>query len=75
MADEPALSPAAAAVLAVFADAGRRVVSRTELARRAGLAGQSHRRADALVVELRRALGADALVTVRGRGWRLRTPL
>jgi DNA-binding response OmpR family regulator len=64
------LSPPARAVLAVFADAGPRVVGRTELRRRAGLVGRSERRCDALIVELRRALGPDAIVTVRGRGWR-----
>ena len=67
----PALSPAAAAVLAVFADAGPRVVGRMELSRKAGLAGCSARRCDSLIVELRRALGPDAIVTVRSRGWRL----
>lgn len=64
------LSPPALAVLAVFADAGSRVVGRTELSRRAGLVGRSERRCDALIVELRRALGPDAIVTVRSRGWR-----
>lgn len=70
-----ALSASAFAVLAVFAEVGGRVVGRTELSRRAGLAQLSERRADALIVELRRVLGADAIVTVRGRGWRCETPL
>lgn len=65
------LSPSALAVLGVLAEAGQRVVGRTELSRRAGLAGLSARRCDSLIVELRRALGPDAIVTVRSRGWRL----
>lgn len=65
------LSPSATAVLAVFAEAGSRVVGRTELTRRAGFAGLSSRRCDAVIVELRRVLGPDAIVTVRSRGWRL----
>ena len=58
------------AVLATFATAGGRVVGRTELQRRVGLSGRDPRRCDSLIVGLRRALGSDAFVTVRGRGWR-----
>lgn len=68
------LSASAVAVLGVFAAAGPRVVSRTELGRRAGLAGLSERRCDGVIVELRRALGHDAIVTVRSRGWRCVDP-
>jgi len=64
------LSPSAQAVLAVLAEAGPRVVGRTELSRRAGLVGRSARRCDSLIVELRRVLGPDSIVTVRSRGWR-----
>jgi DNA-binding response OmpR family regulator len=60
-----------AAVLRVLRDAGGRVVSRTDLARAAGLAGLSERRVDGILVRLRRALPEGAVVTVRGRGWAL----
>jgi DNA-binding response OmpR family regulator len=60
-----------AAVLAVLEAAGGRVVSRTELARAAGLDGLSRRRVDGVLVRLRRVLPDGALVTVRGRGWAL----
>ena len=68
------LAPAEAAVLAVLAAAGGRVVPRSELARRAGLGGMSPRRCDAALVGVRSALGADVVVNVRGRGWRLAVP-
>ncbi|MEO5678243.1 MAG: helix-turn-helix domain-containing protein [Acidimicrobiales bacterium] len=65
------LTPQEVAVLATLADAQGRVVSRAELARRSGLSHASPRRADSLLVALRRALGGSALQTVRGRGWML----
>jgi DNA-binding response OmpR family regulator len=65
------LTPQEVAVLATLADARGRVVSRSELARRSGLQHASARRADSLLVTLRRALGSTALRTVRGRGWML----
>ena len=64
------LTPREVAMLDAFAHAGPRVMSRQELRRRTGLARQDPRRCDALIVRLRRALGPDAIVTVRGRGWR-----
>lgn len=58
-------------MLAVLVANDRRVVSRREIARAAGLTDLSERRCDSLLVGVRRALGADAVVTVRSRGWML----
>ena len=58
-------------VLNVLLDNRGRVISRRELARRAGLANLSERRCDSLLVAIRRALGPQAVVTVRSRGWML----
>jgi DNA-binding response OmpR family regulator len=65
------LTPREAAVLAALHGAGGRVLARAELARRAGLAGLSERRVDAVLAALRRRLPPGSLVTVRGRGWAL----
>lgn len=65
------LGIAETAVLAVLLEANGRVVSRRELVRRAGLRDASPRRADSIVVQLRRSLGEDAIRTVRSRGWAL----
>ena len=54
----------------LLANTGR-VISRRELARRAGLANLSERRCDSLLVAIRRALGPNSVVTVRSRGWML----
>lgn len=59
------------AVLQVFLDCQGRVVSRAELARRAGLTGLNSRRCDSLLVAIRRVLGPEAIRTVRSRGWML----
>jgi len=59
------------AVLAVLLINRGRVISRRELARRAGLADLSERRCDSLLVAIRRALGPDSVLTVRSRGWML----
>jgi DNA-binding response OmpR family regulator len=67
----PPLAANELAVLQVLVDTHQRVVSRRELARRAGLTDQSERRCDALLVGLRRSLGSDAIRTVRNRGWML----
>ena len=59
------------AVLSVLVENAGRVVGRREIARRAGLAELSERRCDSLLVNVRRDLGADSIVTVRRRGWML----
>ena len=64
------LSARELALLDAFAHAGHRVVGRNELRRRMGLARHDPRRCDSLVAQLRRALGPETIVTVRGRGWR-----
>lgn len=70
-ADRPLGGPEAA-LLRVLAEGAGRVHSRRELARRIGLADRHDRRCDSLIVDLRRRLGADAILTVRSRGWMLR---
>ncbi|MFW2333320.1 helix-turn-helix domain-containing protein [Ilumatobacter sp.] len=61
------------AVFDVLAANAGRVVSRQELARRAGLADLSTRRCDSLIVGIRRGVGPDRVRTVRRRGWMLLT--
>lgn len=58
-------------VLSVLLANRGRVISRRELARRAGLLSLSERRCDSLLVAIRRALGPQSVVTVRSRGWML----
>lgn len=48
-----------------------RVVSRQELARRAGLGDLNARRCDSIIVGIRRRIGRDRIRTVRRRGWML----
>ncbi|MCB1284015.1 MAG: hypothetical protein M9952_15425 [Microthrixaceae bacterium] len=67
------LSHRSAAVLEALADGT--VVSREQLIRHAGLHDLSQRRCEGIIVELRKALGPDAIVNVRRRGWRLVTPV
>ncbi len=55
----------------VLSDNAGRVMSRGEIARRAGLADLSTRRCDSLIVGIRRELGPDRIRTVRRRGWML----
>jgi len=65
------LTPQERAVFQVLADHAGRVVSRGELARRAGIADLSARRCDSLIVGIRRQVGAERVRTVRRRGWML----
>ena len=59
------------AVYHVLASNAGRVLSRSEIARRAGISALSERRCDSLIVGIRRRIGADRIVTVRRRGWML----
>ena len=65
------LSAQEMAVLQAFLDCQGRVISRLEIARRAGLTGLNSRRCDSILVALRRVLGPEAIRTVRSRGWML----
>jgi len=58
-------------VYTVLAANAGKVVSRTEIARQAGISELSDRRCDSLIVGIRRRIGADRIVTVRRRGWML----
>jgi DNA-binding winged helix-turn-helix (wHTH) protein len=59
------------AVLSVLVENHGRVIGRRELSRLAGLAELSERRCDSVLVGIRKVLGADSIITVRSRGWRL----
>jgi DNA-binding winged helix-turn-helix (wHTH) protein len=65
------LGPRERAVLSALVDHHGGVVDRDQLRRDAGLDELSPRRCEAVLVGIRRALGPDAVVTVRRRGWRL----
>jgi DNA-binding response OmpR family regulator len=65
------LTPQERAVYEVLAAQAGRVLSRSEISRRAGIADLSDRRCDSLIVGIRRRVGADAIRTVRRRGWML----
>ena len=58
------------ALLEALRGSGRRVVTRRELARAAGLR-EHPRRVDVHLVNVRRSLTTEELVNVRGRGWML----
>lgn len=65
------LSPADISVLHVLINQQGRIISRATIQRLADLDSVSARRVDASIVALRRRLGAEAVVTVRRRGWML----
>ena len=65
------VTPAESAVLQVLADNSGKVVSRATLLRLSGLQHCAPRRCDGIMTSLRRVLGDNAIVTVRGRGWML----
>lgn len=65
------LTAADIAVLEVLVDRAGAVVSRDTIRRLADLRQFSQRRCDSAIVAIRRTLGNDAVVTVRGRGWML----
>jgi DNA-binding winged helix-turn-helix (wHTH) protein len=65
------LGPREKAVLSVLVEQPGRVIDRSTLRRDAGLDDLSARRCESVLVGVRRALGPDAIVTVRRRGWRL----
>ena len=67
----PLLTGQETAVLQVFLECAGRVVSRAEIARRAGFTGLNSRRCDSHLVAIRRVLGPDSIRTVRSRGWML----
>ncbi|MEP7054002.1 MAG: winged helix-turn-helix domain-containing protein [Actinomycetota bacterium] len=66
------LTPREAAVYDALRAHPGRLLSRRDLTRIAGLDDRSERRVDGVLVGLREALGSDAIITVRQRGWRLR---
>ena len=65
------LTPQERAVFMVLSDNEGRVLSRAEIARRAGIGQLNDRRCDSLIVGIRRRIGADRVRTVRRRGWML----
>lgn len=69
----PALSATDKAVLRVLLDNCGKVVGRDTILRVADLDHLGDRRVDASIVVLRRVLGANAITTVRRRGWMLGT--
>ena len=58
-------------MLAVLVEQQGRIIDRDGLRLHAGLKDLNVRRCESALVGVRRALGNDAVVTVRRRGWRL----
>jgi DNA-binding winged helix-turn-helix (wHTH) protein len=71
--DTHPLSATDIAVLQVLADRAGTVVSRDTIRRLADLREFSQRRCDSAIVAIRRTLGNDSVITVRGRGWMLQS--
>ena len=69
--DTDALTERERALLAVLEMSQGRVLPRLELARRAGLRGIQPHRVDVLLVNIRKVVGSERIVNVRGRGWML----
>lgn len=67
---DEALGAREQAILCVLEAQRGRIVTRTELARAAGLPVAS-RRIDVHLVNVRRHVGSESLVNVRSRGWML----
>ena len=65
------LSGTEMAVLGVLARSTGRVLGRASIMRLANIDHCSSRRCDTAIVSLRRVLGANAIMTVRRRGWML----
>lgn len=65
------LTPQERAVYIVLSESAGRVLSRSEIARRAGIAELHDRRCDSLIVGIRRRIGTERVRTVRRRGWML----
>jgi DNA-binding response OmpR family regulator len=65
------MTPQERAVFDVLVAHSGRVISRTEIARWAGITDLNDRRCDALIVGIRRRIGHDQIRTVRRRGWML----
>lgn len=59
------------ALLSALREASGRVLGRAQLAQRLEIQNLSPRRVDSLLTNVRKHVGAEAIVTVRGRGWRL----
>ena len=59
------------AVLDALCGAAGRVIGRETILRRAGLDHCGSRRCDSAIVNIRKVLGLDSIVTVRRRGWML----
>jgi DNA-binding response OmpR family regulator len=69
------LTPQERAVYDVLAEHAGKVISRSEIAREAGIGNLNVRRCDSLIVGIRRCVGAERIVTVRRRGWMMIDPV
>ena len=70
-ADVLSLSKTEIAILTAMVESPGRVLGRGSILRSAGIENVGARRCDSAIVSLRKVLGADAIVTVRRRGWML----